>query len=343
MTRANLSISLLLLLLTALAGGQASAQVPATGARDADTSAAGKRADDLVRRGIALGMKDRWTEAEPLLREAWGLKHSYDIAGNLGIAEAALGKHRDAAEHLTFALRTFPTNGKPEHRLLLEQTLAKSRLQVAAVTIRVSVDKADVFVDGKVVGTAPLEDVVFVDPGPRTIEAKLTGYDPASQLIEARKGTSSELTLTLKAPAPPPTATGAVEPPPPWRPGTAWAVAGGVVAAAGLGTGLGLTFAGKSKASDANAQLATLQMKGGANPCNVRALATDCATLKSANQSADRLSNAAAAGYAVVGVGGALVLTYLLWPSKKAEPRTGTQVVPLIGSGAGGVVLTGSF
>ena len=44
----------------------------------------GARADELARQGIELGKKHKWIEAEVLFREAWSVKQSFDIAGNLG-------------------------------------------------------------------------------------------------------------------------------------------------------------------------------------------------------------------------------------------------------------------
>jgi hypothetical protein len=336
------NIAIALFLVTTAVGGRANAQAPAAGAQDTDTSATSKRADDLTHRGVAFGMKDRWSDAEPLLREAWDLKHSYDIAGNLGIAEAALNKHRDAAEHLTFALRTFPANGKPEHRQLLEQTLARAKLQVAVVTVRVNKDKADVVVDGKPVGIAPLVDPVFIDPGRRTIEARLAGHEPDTRVIDAKKGDASEITLVLRATAPSSSVRNP-DPPPtqPWRPGTAWIATGGVLAAGGLAAGLGLTFASKAKASDADAKLMAVQKAGGTFACSTGNLTSDCAALRSANQNADMLSKISAVGYAVAGVGGAFVLTYLLWPTKKVDH--GTLITPMVGPGTGGMIINGTF
>ena len=56
--------------------------------------AASDQADELLKRGLGLAKVDRWAEAEPLMRQAWELKRSYDIAGNLGIVEAARSEWR---------------------------------------------------------------------------------------------------------------------------------------------------------------------------------------------------------------------------------------------------------
>ena len=140
----HLSLLSVLLFATALTG-PAAAQGPA----QAPPDAASARADDLTHRGNDLALKHEWAEAAALFRQAWALKQSYDISGNLGIASFALGKYADAAEYVTFALKHFPANGKREHQELLREKLAKARAEIGARTIEVSVAGAQVFVDGK--------------------------------------------------------------------------------------------------------------------------------------------------------------------------------------------------
>ncbi len=170
--------------------GVASAQ-PVT---SADASA---RADALNKRAVDALKRDAYAEAEPLARQAWALKHSYDIASNLGLAELGLKKSRDAAEHLAFALRTFPANGKPDHKKLVELSLARATADVGAVELTVSVDGAAIFVDDQRVGVAPLRDAVFLNPGPHVLRAELAGYEDAKQDVTAERGRSTPATLTL--------------------------------------------------------------------------------------------------------------------------------------------------
>jgi PEGA domain len=297
---------------------------------------AGDRADELFRSGNVLAKKDRWTEAEPLFREAWTLKRSYDIAGNLGIAEAALGRWCDAAEHLSFALRSFPANGKPEHKKLLEATLAKALPQVAALRVKVTVDKAEVFVDGKSVGVSPLADAIFVEPGKRQIEAKLPGYETTASTFDAAKGSASELTLTMReATAPPP-------PTPPvkdtWRPGLPVLVTGGALAVVGLAVGAGLTAAANGKAAD----VVKLQL-GQSSSCFApgSSTAAQCGQLHDAAASKTTLSNAAASSFLVGGVLAATTGGLGIWA---AMPRTVTvQAGPTVGAGQVGVTIYGAW
>ena len=72
------------------------------------------------------------------------------------------------------------------------------------MTVAANVKGAEVFVDGKSVGMAPLEDEVFVEPGARTIEAKLAGYVDGKKKIDAAKGSMLTVTLSLVKETPPP-------------------------------------------------------------------------------------------------------------------------------------------
>ena len=314
--------------------GTASAQISPTGGVDAGTPSS-QQADELAHRGNALSRADRWVEAEPLFREAWRLKRSYDIAANLGIAEAALDKYRDAAEHLRFALQSFPANGKKDHLVLIQQTLTKMKAHVAQVTVRVDVSKADVFVDGKPLGTAPLADVVFLEPGPRALEARLSGYEPAIVRLDAQAGRETEVALELHPKDALPGTS--------WKPGVAWAISGGAVAAVGLGLGIGLTVASQNKVSDANAELAQLQGQGRGQACSSAGYATQCAALSGANQSADTLSAASVVSYVAAGVGVAALATYVFWPRKTTNKEALSSVTPFVGWGSGGIAIHGDF
>jgi hypothetical protein len=329
------------LLLVAAAPAPAYAQrTPAIIEQD---RAASDRADELFRSGNALAKKDRWAEAEPLFRQAWGLKHSYDIGGNLGIAEAALGRARDAAEHLTFALRTFPANGKAAHRLLLEQTLAKVRGEVAAVTVRVNVDKAEVFVDGKSVGLAPIAEVVFVEAGTHTVEGRLAGYAGDSRVVEATKGGAAEVALVLREVVAPPVVP-VVERRPVWP-----AVVTGVLAVGGLAAGAGLTVAANGKGADAGALRVQYGGKAVCGATSTGTVAMDCKTLKDTGVAQSMRANAAVGSFIAGGVFTLAAAGLGAWAaSGRKDPgtkRDGTElrVVPMAGAHEGGVVVLGRW
>jgi PEGA domain len=333
----RLTRALTLALFLAAAGLDADAA--AQPAAPASADAAGARADDLAHQGNDLALKHKWTEAEALFRQAWALKQSYDISANLGIAELALGKYRDAAEHLTFAFRHFPANGKPEHRDLLKEKLAKAREQVVALTISVNVDGAELLADGRSVGRAPLDREVFVDPGSRTIEARLADYSAAGTTITADKGASQTVTLTLtRIAAPPP--TGTVQPPPP-GPNKIVLVTGGATAGAAIVTGAVLLGVAAAKGSTVSSLQAQIQQEGG---CASAAAGGDCADLRSTATSKQTLGNAGLWMLVAGGGVGVATLVYgLVGGAKAPQPKSGWRVTPAAAPGGGGLVVQGTF
>lgn len=306
---------------------------------------ASDRADELVKRALVFGDKDRYTEAAPLVREAWSLKRSYDIAANLGIVEAALNEWRNAAEHITYALKTFPANGKPEHRKLLEETLARTLPRIAALTIKVNVDRAEVFVDDKSVGLAPLVDVVFVEPGMRTIKARLSGYDTATLKVEAAKGGSSESELTLRQSAPPSVQIGAVVPPlttehpPPDQPRRVVVGVGVGAATVALGLGVAFTIIANGRGDDAATMRGNLA-KGQPNACGSTPAARDCQALHELWSERAKFSNAAAWSFIGAGVLGAATVGFALLGPKRSS-RTEIHAIPAVGPGTAGLVVHG--
>src|SRR6185503_10534547 len=118
----------------------------------------------------------RLEDAYRAYKAGYDLKKGYDLAGNLGNVELALGRPRDAAEHLSFCLKNFPATGTAKQLEFIRSRLAEARQKVGALSIQVSEGGAEVLVDGRSIGRSPLADEVFVDPGSRRIEARLNGH-----------------------------------------------------------------------------------------------------------------------------------------------------------------------
>jgi hypothetical protein len=324
----------------------------------ATASPAPDGADAKFRDGNALYKQQKYAEAKAAFEQAFRQKPAHDIAANLGHAELKLGQLRDAAEHLAFAVRIWPPTGKEGKKQYALDGLALAKKEIATLTIRVSAPGAEVFVDERSVGRAPLDREVFVDAGAHTIEAKLAGWDDAKQTITATKGSEQEVSLTLAATKPLPLAS-AVPPPsisaaplpvgpsqmkkPPSDPSTpipALLIASGVLAVAGVGAGIGLTVAANGQATDAASLRAKL---GGQLTVCTGAATVDCKALTSTLGKESTLSNAAIASFAV---GGAFVLTTVglgVWRLKTPAAQTAIRVVPVVGNRNGGLLLVGEW
>jgi hypothetical protein len=328
-------LSFTLLLAAATISARAEAQAPAT-----SIDAASARADELAHQGNDLALKHSWAEAEALFRQAWTLKQSYDIGGNLGIAELNLEKYCDAAEHLSFALKRFPANGKPDHRELLHDKLEKAKAHVGALAITVSAPGAEVLIDGKRLGVTPLADLVFVEPGTRKVEARLQGSETAMQTVEVTKGGSTDLTLTLK------TAEGPhVLPPGSHGPRMGVVVAGAVVTGVALAAGIGFLAAAGGKGSSG------LELHNTIAQANHNCIVGDgnydtrCVDLGSISSTGDTFHSVGVGLLAGAGAAAVGTAVYYFWPRSSADrpAPSGFRFTPAVSATNAGLLVSGSF
>jgi hypothetical protein len=264
-------------------------------------------------------------EAEKAYLEAWKLKRSYDVAGNLGNVEADMHKWRAAAEYLTFAIREFPAGGKPALRDSMLARLTEAQKQVGRLRLKVSRPHAEVFIDGTSIGVAPLADDVYVDPGSHLVEARLDPFTPVQVTVNAVAGQTQDVDVALHAP----------------RANRAIIMAGAVVAGAGVITGAVLLAAGIGKGSSASTLATKLQAMGGCPPAASNPTGP-CGTLKSDLDAKSTLGSAGVwllVGAGAVGVG---TLAYGLAASSRAS-KTGLVVAPVVTANGGGLFAQGSF
>lgn len=307
-----------------------------------------EKAAELYRRANKLYDENKLTSAEALYREAWEVRKTYDIASNLGALELDLGKPVAAAELLSFALKHFPARGKATVRAALQARLVRAKELVCTLQIKTNATGADVFVEGRHVGMAPLADEVFVSAGARTIEVKQKGYRDGKRTIAATQGARLEVDLALEAlpgapvAAVPPRPPAALPlPPPPQKRSIIPAIAMG---AAGVVTmGVGGALIGVAEASRSQAITKRDDLRGAGISCATPS--ASCAELHDITRRADAAGNAGIG--ALIG-GGAIVAAgaaYLLWPGLRPAKAKDTTLRASFGASpaGGGVTLVGSF
>jgi hypothetical protein len=316
-------------------GGKAAAEVKAQGDDEVDA---------LVQRAQKAFDKGRFEDALIQLALAWEQRQSYDIAGNLGIVELKLGRVRDAADHLEFALRYFPPTEGASLKAGLQAKLDEARSQVGAVLLRVEPPDAEVLVNGRRVEPGLLGREVFVGAGAVTIVVRREGYLQEQRTLTVEKGGQLDQAIALrKVPPPPPPPVPPPPPPPPRWP----AVVLGAVGVVGLGVGTGLVVAGGGEGSEAETLHDALVAErkscvaGAGNYDGVR-----CPTLDDTARRGDSLHDAGiglliGGGVALVSSGG-----YLLWREREKKlqaPAVGLQVAPWVGVAGVGFLAAGSF
>jgi hypothetical protein len=297
-------------------------------------------ARDLFLKGAKAAEQQKWDQCRAALLAALAIKPHPQIAGNLAGCELKLKLYRDAAEHLTYSLREMKPDSPHEWRANSETALREARAKVEAVRLSVNVAGAEVRVDGRVVGRAPLVDPLFVDPGSHTIEAVQEGFPAARATVEATAGGERAVALELRKSEPPPPPL-----PPPHherRSVVPGAVLGGVAGVA-LVTGIGLYAGGRSKVSTAQMQHDAIVHAG--NNCVSGATNYDptCSALYSTGSTGNTLQRAGVG--VLIGAGAAAVGTaiYFLLPTSSpgAPKSTRPRVEPALSATTAGFVFSG--
>ena len=170
-------------------------------------------------------------QAQELLSQGSKLYHQGDLAGalekfeaayvafpspklmfNIGQAKRDLGRPVEAVEAFQRFLAE-ATNASPETMAEARNSVAELRGRLGKIRIDCDTAGAQIAVDGKSVGLAPLPDLVWATPGRHQVTAKHVSAAPAIEDVEVAAGSVSTMTLRLlpltvplAAPAPAPTA-----------------------------------------------------------------------------------------------------------------------------------------
>lgn len=151
---------------------------------------AGRRADAqtteveaLLREGIALRAEGRDADALGPFRTAYATARSAVAAGQLGLAEQAVGRWVDAARHVHEALLAADDPWVTRNRAALEQAYALIQQHVGALEILGAAPGAEVRVDGELVGVAPLAGPLSLRSGEVMLELRAPGYYPSTRRL----------------------------------------------------------------------------------------------------------------------------------------------------------------
>ncbi|WP_434042350.1 MULTISPECIES: PEGA domain-containing protein [Sorangium] len=327
------------------------------------------RADALYKQGVRLYSEKKWKEAEAVFLEAWALTPTFDVAYNVGSAAYQQGKHALAAEHLSFALRHWPLLSAVAHlKPTAQQRLATSRAHVGALAVTVSAPLAEVLVDGRPAGKAPLAGELFVEPGEHTVEARLDGYTPAQKSVRVGKGETAEIALQLVAVGNGPgtngeaqaltaTSTSAADAPtkrPVARVGDSialdatksrslWpAVALGAASVVGLGIGIGMTVASNDARQASEADEKAIRSENGRCIEPPSSFVKRCEDLLDKTKHAETFGTAALASYVAAGALATAATIYVFWP-RRTPSAAGVRALPIVRADGGALLLVGAW
>ncbi|WP_437893719.1 hypothetical protein [Sorangium sp. So ce124] len=306
-------------------------------------------AEEAFARGDRARRAGRREDAEASYRAAWKADPRPEFAGELGLSELALGRSRDAAEHLRESL-LYPETLQPAAERRFRAGLQKAEREISSATVAVSRPEAEVFIDGRRIGRGQGMYFVYLEPGRHEARGKLDGYVDDVYPFEAQRGRESMVGLHLEL-KPPPPATRApvaapVAPVPAAAPGgppagTVFRIGGFALASAGVAVGAGFSLAAAVRGGEAEAQADRIRQRGGPFACANTDYVVQCAVLHDLNHSRDMLEAAAVAGFLSAGIVAAIALSSFWWAP--APGKNILRVGPIATAQHHGVLLSGTW
>jgi hypothetical protein len=289
-------------------------------------------AQQLFSDGQTATKLNQWDKARTFFQGAWRIQQHWKIAASLGRAELKVGRMRDAAEHLSFALREVPAGTlAPADLKPLEEMLAQAQAKVGTVKVTGAPAGADVLVDGVVVGKAPLKGALFLEPGAHRVVGQREGYVEGAREVAAVAGKEGGIDLGMvKVPEAKVVVTPVAEAvgPPAVGPDKRIVIAGAALGFVALAMGVGLTAVANSKANQITMGTAS-GCSDGMHDGQYWGCSKDLIAVESSRVT---FTNVAGASFIAAGALGLGTLTYaLLGGSSKAKSRATGAVVVLPG------------
>jgi len=169
--------------------------------------------DAVIARGVALRKEGDDQAARDLFLKVYERSHSARAAGQLGLAEQALGRWEEAEAHLREALRSpdDPWVKKNHDALSRDMLLIKSH--IARVEIVGEPEGAELLINGRAVGKLPLSGPISTSAGSVDIEARAPGYQHEMRTLTLTGGQYQRLVMRLQKDEPAPTARATPVPP----------------------------------------------------------------------------------------------------------------------------------
>lgn len=307
----------------------------APGAADPDAAPQARR---LYDQGRAAAKAGDWARAYAAQRAAYARFPHWQIAGALGDAAFALGKYPESIEMLSESLREakgLDAKGRAD----AEERLADAKGRCGKLSIEAPAG-AELRVDGAPMGRFPLQKVVYVLPGPHTIEVAVPSGG-VKQVVDVTAGKDVRLNTKSMAATPSPSGTAVTRMPAPAttaKPSMAPVVVLGT--AAGLGAIAGAVLMGMSEVRKGEATRELAAFREGGKPCG-----EDPRCKTSDGLWADRqvYGSAALGVWIGAGIAGAAAVAVGVVQRRRQPAATATTWAPVVSTNGAGLVVSGSF
>jgi tetratricopeptide (TPR) repeat protein len=198
-TRTKVSLSLLVVCCAIAASATAAppGEAPSVTVQSTSDGPAKARAQALLSEGTAAYGRGDYASALDKFTAAYKIFPSPKLWFNIGQANRDLGRPVEAVEAFDRFLTEAgdaPTETVTEAR----RSAAELKTKLGQIQITCMTDGAEITVDGKQVGSAPLGNMVWTTPGRHQVAAQQAGFSPAIEDIVAVAGETVAVDLDLR-------------------------------------------------------------------------------------------------------------------------------------------------
>jgi hypothetical protein len=173
----------------------------AQAAAPADDAANKAKAKKLLSEGTALYKRGDFASALEKFEAAYATFPSPKLWFNIGQANRDLVRPVEALAAFEKFLE-FALDASPDTIADARASEAELRRKLGKLRIECPMNGAEISLDGRRVGTAPLPDAIWATPGRHQITATHASGAPAVQVVEVTAGTVTTVTVALAASAP---------------------------------------------------------------------------------------------------------------------------------------------
>jgi hypothetical protein len=304
--------------------------------------------------GAEFAHQGKFEEARLRYTEACQLVHSFNCIISLASTEYKTDHYVEAYDHLREAeadpkAATAPPSTREQLRIMLEDT--QKGTAHLAITAKAA---TAVYLDGALVGMAPLSATVTTLPGKHVVDGK-TSEGTTSVTVDAVANDSTNVDLTrpvppAPSPAPPPSPAASAPPtpttqsaiadtstPPPsnswWTPTRVAGVGVGAVALVGIGVGIGFRVAVSGNDGDINSLRSTIPPSS----CSGGAITAACSNLNDKISAAHQNATAGNVSFAIGAAAAVTSAALIIFGRPHREPPATAEWHPVFGVGALGV------
>jgi hypothetical protein len=154
------------------------------------------RAQTLLSEGTQLFNRGAMAEALDRFKQAYAEYASPKLLFNIGLTSRNLGRSVEAMDAFEKFLGE-ASDSPPDMIAEAKKVVGELRGMLGNLSIKCSTPGAEVALDGRIIGFAPVPNSLWVTPGSHLITAQHPGFSPATVTVDVNAGTVHTLTLTM--------------------------------------------------------------------------------------------------------------------------------------------------